>query len=112
MNIDEKLEESIENKYMKDDKGKNKMELTIEESVYILKRKDFNTYVEDKAIETLLTAYEKEKEKNKELEKKNRELNIVRLEFLVSQFPDTTETYKKYKKELNDAIEALENKEE
>ena len=68
MNIDEKLEESIENKYMKDDKGKNKMELTIEESVYILKRKDFNTYVEDKAIETLLTAYEKEKEKNKEYE--------------------------------------------
>ena len=69
MNIDEKLEESIENKYVKDDKGKNKMELTIEESVYILKRKDFNTYVEDKAIETLLTAYEKEKEKNKKIEK-------------------------------------------
>ena len=69
MNIDEKLEESIENKYMKNDKDKNKMELTIEESVYILKRKDFNMYVENRAIETLLTAYEKEKEKNKELEK-------------------------------------------
>ena len=68
MNIEEKLEESIENKYMKDDKGKNKMELTIEESVYILKRKDFNTYVEDKAIETLLTAYEKEKEKKKKID--------------------------------------------
>jgi hypothetical protein len=69
MNIDEKLEESIENKYMKNDKGKNKMELTIEESVYILKRGDFNVYVEDIAIETLLTAYEKEKRENKELKK-------------------------------------------
>ena len=65
MNIDEKLEESIENKYMKEDKDKNKMELTIEESVYILKRRDFNAYIEEKAIETLLTAYEKEKEEHK-----------------------------------------------
>lgn len=79
MNIEEKLEESIENKYMKNDKGKNKMELTIEESVYILKRRDFNAYVEDIAIETLLTAYEKEKEKNKELEKENKKLNVLRL---------------------------------
>lgn len=60
MNIDEKLEESIENKYIKHAKDKNKMELTIEESAYILKRKDFNKYVEDIAIETLLTTYEKE----------------------------------------------------
>ena len=69
MDIDERLEESIENKYMQDDRGKNEMKLTIEESVYILKRRDFNMYVEDKAIETLLTAYEKEKEDNKELRK-------------------------------------------
>ena len=77
MNIDEKLEESIENKYMKNDKVKNKMELTIEESVYILKRKDFNMYVENRAIETLLTAYEKEKEKNKLLEKKLDEISEI-----------------------------------
>jgi hypothetical protein len=68
VDIDERLEESIENKYMQDDKGKNEMKLTIEESVYVLKRKDFNSYVEEKAIETLLTAYEKEKEKNKKIE--------------------------------------------
>lgn len=67
MNREEKLEESIENKYMKEDKDKNKMELTIEESVYILKRRDFNGYVEEKAIETLLTAYEKEKVENVKL---------------------------------------------
>ena len=30
-------------------------------------------------IETLLTAYEKEKEKNKELEKENKRLNVLRL---------------------------------
>jgi len=65
-----KARESKENKYMKNDKGKNKMELTIEESVYILKRKDFNMYVENRAIETLLTAYEKEKEKNNKLMEK------------------------------------------
>ena len=86
----------------------------------------------DKAIERLLTAYEKEKEKNKELsnsydklakecneenrrcmllavenqdlKEKNKELNILRLELLISQFPDTTETYKKYKKELEELL--------
>ena len=47
---------------------------------------------------------EKEKEKNKELENRNKELNIIRLEYLVSQFPDTTETYKKYKKELDELL--------
>lgn len=84
------------------------------------------------AIETLLTAYEKEKEKNKELsnsydklakecneenrrcmllavenqdlKEQNKKLNILRLELLISQFPDTTETYKKYKKELDELL--------
>ena len=37
---------------------------------------------------------------NQDLKEKNKELNILRLELLISQFPDTTETYKKYKKEL------------
>lgn len=77
------------------------------------------------AIETLLTAYEKEKdlnnelqirwkiendkykrekEENKELKKENKKLNLVRLQYLVSSFPDTTETYKKYKKELDELL--------
>lgn len=60
MDIDERLEESIENKYMQHDKGKNKMKLTAEESFYILKRRDFNSYVEEKAIQTVLEELEKE----------------------------------------------------
>ena len=57
---------------------------------------------ERKAIENLKIEYEKEK--NKELEKENKKLNILRLELLISQFPDTTETYKKYKKELDELL--------
>jgi hypothetical protein len=84
------------------------------------------------AKDVVLTAYEKEKEKNKELsnsydilakecneenrrcmllavenqdlKEKNKKLNILRLELLISQFPDTTETYKKYKKELDELL--------
>lgn len=56
------------------------------------------------AIRNLLTAYEKEKEKNEELEKKIKKLNLIRLQFLVSSFPDTTETYKKYRKELDELL--------
>ena len=41
---------------------------------------------------------------DKELEKENKKLNILRLELLISQFPDTTETYKKYKKELDELL--------
>jgi hypothetical protein len=120
--------------------------MNIEESIRFVKELLENDYLEDvgylrededykffnKAIETLLTAYEKEKEKNKELsnsydklakecneenrrcmllavenqdlKEKNKELNILRLELLISQFPDTTETYKKYKKELEELL--------
>ena len=70
---------------------------TVEEAVVINKS-------EYTAIETLLTAYEKEKEKNKELEKENKKLNLIRLQYLVSSFPDTTETYKKYRKELDELL--------
>lgn len=62
---------------------------------------------EIRAIRWIITAYEKEKEKNKELKKENKQLNLVRLQYLVSSFPDTTETYKKYKKELDEAISNL-----
>lgn len=60
MDIEERLEESIENKYMQDYKGKKEMKLTTEESIYILKRKDFNAYVEEKAIQTILSELEKQ----------------------------------------------------
>ena len=90
--------------------------MNIEESIEILKEfRNYNKFYEeenkdltititleakesiDKAIATLLTAYEKEKDKNKKL-------NILRLELLIGQFPDTTETYKKYKKELDELL--------
>ena len=78
--------------------------MNIEESIRELKgyltwleANGFSKLAKDSAIETLLTAYEKENEKNKEL-------NILRLELLISQFPDTTETYKKYKKELDELL--------
>jgi len=90
-----------------------------------LKASNYNqTFI--KAIKTLLAAYEKEKGENvklrlqdipliegelkaykdrvNELKEENKELNILRLELLISQFPDTTETYKKYKKELNELL--------
>ncbi len=49
--------------------------MDIEEAVYLLKyltkslKQDEKNQIYKEAIETLLTAYEKEKEKNKELEK-------------------------------------------
>lgn len=142
--------------------------MNIEESVEYLKNclnDEYNfknaTRKKDKeAIETLLTAYEKEKEKNskllealdtvnhekgvfiesyekekeknkelsnsydilakecneenrrcmllavenQDLKEKNKKLNILRLELIISQLPDTTETYKKYKKELDELL--------
>ena len=85
MDIDERLEESIENKYMQDDKGKNKMKLTAEESLYILKRRDFNSYVEEKAIQTVL----------EELEKKDN--TIALLKVLNKELKNDFEKFKKDK---------------
>ena len=77
--------------------------MKIEESIEYLKNYKYDNEVRQ-AIENLLTAYEKEKEKNEELKKENKKLNLVRLQYLVSSFPDTTETYKKYKKELDELL--------
>lgn len=58
--------------------------MNIEESIRELKgyliwleANGFSKLAKDSAIETLLTAYEKEKEKNKELEKKLEEINDI-----------------------------------
>ena len=45
------------------------------------------------------------REKVKELEKESRETKKKYLALLLGQFPDTTETYKKYKKELDKLLE-------
>lgn len=58
--------------------------MNIEEAIKNVKkiRQDYNLYYpmdrkEVEAVETLLTAYEKEKEKNKELEKKLDEISEI-----------------------------------
>ena len=50
-----------------------------------------------KGVENLIS-------ENKELKEENKKFNIIILEMLLSQFPDTTETYKKYKKELQSLL--------
>lgn len=49
------------------------------------------------------------REQVKELEEENKENKKKYLALLIGQFPDTTETYKKYKKELQELLEG-ENK--
>ena len=56
MDIDDTLEIDIENKYIND---KEKTKFTIEEAIYILKRKNFCDEVENIAIQTLLSELEK-----------------------------------------------------
>ena len=50
------------------------------------------------------------REKVKELEEENRENRKKYLALLISQFPDTTGTYKKYKKELEELLQESEDK--
>lgn len=60
--INDKLETDIENKYIK---FKENVKFTTEEAIYILKRKDFNDEVENIAIKRLIeeiTALNAEKE--------------------------------------------------
>ena len=52
---------------------------------------------------------EKDK-KIQELEKENKEIKKKYLALLIGQFPDTTKTYKKYKKELDELLKESECK--
>ena len=75
--------------------------------------------VDKEAIENLLLDYTRQKqineehqkingelrEKVKELEKESKENKKKYLALLLGQFPDTTEIYKKYKKELDKLLE-------
>lgn len=64
--INDKLETDIENKYIK---FKENLKLTTEEAIYILKRKDFCDEVENIAIENLIQENKELKEKIEEYEK-------------------------------------------
>lgn len=57
------------------------------------------------AINNILAEREQDKKKIQELEAENRENKKKYLALLIGQFPDTTETYKKYKKELEELLE-------
>lgn len=87
MNEDNNLEESIDNKYVLYNKAKKNLSLTIEESIYILKRKDFRDDLEDIAVETVLN----------ELEKKDKIINLMaeRLEHDTEWFFSEFDDYKK-----------------
>lgn len=50
------------------------------------------------------------REKVKELECENKENKKKYLALLIGQFPDTTETYKKYKKQLQELLQESEDK--
>ena len=50
------------------------------------------------------------RERVKELEEENKENKKKYLALLIGQFPDTTETYKKYKKELQKLLQESEDK--
>lgn len=82
MDIDDTLEIDIENKYIND---KEKTKFTIEEAIYILKRKDFCDEVENIAIQTLLL----------ELEKKDN--TIALLKVLNEELKNDFEKFKKDK---------------
>lgn len=45
------------------------------------------------------------REEVKELKEENKNLNISLLQLIISQIPDTTEEYKKYKKELQQLLQ-------
>lgn len=80
--------------------------------------------IDKEAIEHLLSDYARQKqineehqkingelrEKVKELECENKENKKKYLALLIGQFPDTTETYKRYKKQLEELLQESEDK--
>lgn len=71
MNVDNNLEESIENKYVLYNKAKKNLSLTIEESIYILKRKYFRDDLENIAVEMILN----------ELKMKDDQIDFIKNEY-------------------------------
>lgn len=63
------------------------------------------SHKKEQAIEHILSEREQDKKRIQELEAENRENKKKYLALLIGQFPDTTETYKKYKKELEELLE-------
>lgn len=75
--INDKLETDIENKYIK---YKENVKFTTEEAIYILKRKDFCDEVENIAIENLIKENKELKEKMKGMyDKSNKLIEVTNL---------------------------------
>ena len=92
--INDKLETDIENKYIK---FKENVKLTTEEAIYILKRKDFCDEIENIAIENLI-------KENKELREKDIHITKETVEFVNSHYihkSKVKELAKKYEFALN-----------
>ena len=91
----------------KSDKNVANIEIVIKDCREHLKLygEAFITANELDRIEHILTEREQDKKRIQELEAENRENKKKYLALLIGQFPDTTETYKKYKKELEELLE-------
>jgi len=72
--INDKLEADIENKYIK---FKEDVKFTTEEAIYILKRKDFCDEIENIAIENLIQENKELKEKVNVLNQEKEYLNTI-----------------------------------
>lgn len=95
------------------------LEIFLKEMNNVFQQTKINNTKERNALKNLLQDYARQKqineehqkingelrEKVKELEKESKENKKKYLALLLGQFPDTTETYKKYKKELDKLLE-------
>lgn len=98
--INDKLETDIENKYIK---YKENVKFTTEEAIYILKRKDFCDEVENIAIENLI-------QENKELkEKLNDRVDVEQTANSIS-FTMPSKVVEKYMEVLDETALEIENK--
>ena len=91
MEVNDELEIDIENKYM------NKVVFTLEESIYILKRKDFCDEVEDMALDRLIKYIKEESIPRAVVEEKIEELNeiLIGLDYHDIEDKEEREFYKK-----------------
>ena len=85
MEVNDELEIDIENKYM------NKVVFTLEESIYILKRKDFCDEVEDMALDRLIKYIKEESIPKAVLKKEIEEIKGRKMDIVTSPIHGTNE---------------------
>lgn len=85
MEVNDELEIDIENKYM------NKVAFTLEESIYILKQKDFLDEVEDMALDRLIKYIKEESIPKEVVEEKIEEIKGRKMDIVTSPIHSTNE---------------------